>query len=867
MITTQKFQHGLKPKNRVTPKGTQSRTALQNAKAGPVYVFERQLSELRDMPNGLVVDCVQEMYTVLICYGLDRPTALTARGARVRKAIVTSCKYYLSLCKAMGPDSWMDVVKYKLAAFFHSRTPQSAEGVEPPHALQTLEKKDNPRHLFTGIAMRFCDAYFRRNNLSNNLSLATSLLQSKRGMPRPTKKMVGDSIVKSFTKLTTIRPDRQDEKLLTFGEVKNVETKLPYESWNLNRDNMCRELRRTVYELFEDKEFNKDLAELDVPFPSTSACYERTTKEGGAAITIANDHISGDELLSDYGRQPLVRFRQLRRHFEEEGIYAPEADRVRRMQRYAADTTRLELAMRDLYRYSIDRLDLRQRTKNEVKLIGLAEALKVRTISKGRALRGFVLKPLQQFLWKTLYAHPVFKLIGTPVTQEIVQQAMGSRLEGDEAYLSGDYSDATNNLCPWVSETIATSIIDVCGLDDTLGRLFVEALTMHQIEAPPGVPGVEQGTLHPQRWGQLMGSVISFPILCIANAAMCRWAQEIAYERRMSLTQAHLLINGDDCLLRTNQQGLRAWKKISSFGGLEPSIGKFYYSRAFANINSTNFVRLEDEEAIPYNDPTTGRARLLNFKYTPFVNMGLLKGLKRSGGTDVKSLDPLDGIGARASGLMSSCPEHLRLVVWREFLNEHKEKLSKAGLPWYVPLAFGGLGLPSMTKPGDPGEDDIIINNYGPSLLDRKIVTKMLAEPQRYQPARLVGGNWEMWKLAKTLLPAQPSDLPVSRLQQANFDYVMNCTVRETLFKAGHWTLHDDHPMLPNVFMAAPSVSLLVDRERDMRKVYSKNRKLYAAILKTKKLTSKPITIQHLLNRPPPIAVLAIADLESTVRQ
>jgi len=357
---------------------------------------------------------------------------------------------------------------------------------------------------------------------------------------------------------------------------------------------------------------------------------------------------------------------------------------------------------------------------------------------------------------------------------------MGATLKKGYGYLSGDYAAATDNLAPWVSECIARAIARNIGLPTGLTVLFIRALTRHRF----GVFGEDELD---QRWGQLMGSVVSFPVLCNANAAMCRWALEVAEGKPLQLKQCAMLINGDDCLLKTTKLGLDVWKRISAYGGLTPSVGKFYYSRAFANINSTNFVRRETSEIL--KDPLSGATREQWFNETKFINFGLLYGLKRSEEkVDVSSAtDPTDGLGVRATELMRTCPESAGELVWKTFLRHHREVMEKVRVPWYMPLGWGGLGLPPFTTPSEPGEPVEFLNDWGPSALDLRVAARILECPERYPvapPPRSV--PWKTWQLAKTRLPEKANITNPSEAQQREYDALMGLLCVDVLLS------HDD---------------------------------------------------------------------------
>jgi hypothetical protein len=310
-------------------------------------------------------------------------------------------------------------------------------------------------------------------------------------------------------------------------------------------------------------------------------------------------------------------------------------------------------------------------------------------------------------MWRVLKVHPVFQLIGSPVDARAVFERMGQLSDG-KSFLSGDYQAATDNFAPWVSETILEAISDEIGLSPLERELFGRAMTRHEF------PGKKKGDpVLQQKWGQLMGSIVSFPVLCIANFAWCRWALEIDSLRKIPARDARLLVNGDDCLFQVTECGRQAWKKISSFGGLIESIGKTFFSRSFAEINSETFLYneatareetwtriLTDKDG---RERTTDCTRWNPFTSAPAINLGLVYGIKRSGKAvgldDVLGSYEDDGdktITERHNALFRSCPPDKWPAVNKLFMQHHSillQQLSSWGVPWFVPTWLGGLGL------------------------------------------------------------------------------------------------------------------------------------------------------------------------------
>ena len=327
--------------------------------------------------------------------------------------------------------------------------------------------------------------------------------------------------------------------------------------------------------------------------------------------------------------------------------------------------------------------------KPDVCLVGLSEALKVRVISKGPPMTYFVLKVFQKFLLKGLQKLDLFELTGTPVTEEVVNRKIGrqglSALR-DLGFHSGDLESATDLMESWFSEMISDELFNL--FEQQVGfplgvfrELFLRSLTRHNIYRVEGKD--ERIFCGAQKIGQLMGSIISFPILCIGNAVGSRIALEIVEGRRFSLRGYPGWINGDDVFtLYTSGYAFdEIWTGVMGFMGFKKSVGKCYDSEQFFNINSTTFEV----------DPRTG-----NFTLVPYVNLGLIKGEQRSvvvgkkGQT--KDVD-IYQLGVILRELMETCPVELKPAVHAMFIDTHRHRLERYPLPWYLPIWAGGLGL------------------------------------------------------------------------------------------------------------------------------------------------------------------------------
>jgi hypothetical protein len=624
-------------------------------------------------------------------------------------SISNTTDHYLTLSQSWGCD-WIKVLKYKTSAFFAHHNDQQLPVCPGDSSI------DKPEVILGGEVGRWIKVYMYQSTATEKLEFTTSILQSKKGMPRPSDNDLQAAVEKTEKVLTTKNPGKEVQRkgsaLISWADSEKLHPKIDF---FLHRENVKVQLRRTVRELFKktDKPFTA-ADRVKSFFPSTSANYIKSRSGLGCIGTIF-DHpkiMEGLRVPGGYLKEstrigdPCATCEQLNnerdeRITEEEKNPFPD---------YNIDTKRLDDAFQTLWLRML-KAAVDEEGDRDVTLVPLPEPLKVRVISKGPPFTYAVLRALWKHCHNKLRHHPTFKLIGEPISEENLTKALGKDLKEDECFLSGDYEGATDNLKSWVSETIAEEISTILELHPVERRLFIGSLTKHTINGKK------------QEEGQLMGSITSFPILNIANAAMCRWAIELAENQPRYLSQCRMLINGDDVGIKSKQHVYSFWRKITEFAGLKESIGKTFISRKFININSTNFVYSEEEKT---------------FTLTRYVNMGLMKGLKRSGGRI--GMDDLDdqysNLSVRCKKVIELAPERLQKDVYKSFIQAHLTLLKKTRLPWFMPTWIGGIGLP-ITAENQPSE------------LDRRVASHILFNWKKIRPIALSQEQpWRMRKLA-----------------------------------------------------------------------------------------------------------------------
>jgi len=235
------------------------------------------------------------------------------------------------------------------------------------------------------------------------------------------------------------------------------------------------------------------------------------------------------------------------------------------------------------------------------------EPLKIRVISKGESLPYYFTRGLQEALHSSLRAMPCFRLIGRPLSPTDLLDIQGSLdwvkdpvLDAILAFHSVDYSAATDGLSWKFSRRILEYVMS--GLHWDYQTLCRQVLGPHNLWYPLQVGGgkTKKELRGVQTNGQLMGSILSFPILCLANLGLVLRVLQPREGHNPELLKK-ILINGDDAVYRGTDTEWTDHARLGRQVGLEMSVGKAYRHPVFLNINSTCFhVRGHDVKEIPF---------------------------------------------------------------------------------------------------------------------------------------------------------------------------------------------------------------------------------------------------------------------------
>jgi hypothetical protein len=271
-----------------------------------------------------------------------------------------------------------------------------------------------------------------------------------------------------------------------------------------------------------------------------------------------------------------------------------------------------------------------------VEIIPLKEPLKIRTISKGNALKYWLAKPMQRMMRDLTRKYPQMALTGGPLEHSHIQWLWSETdslckriapycpdIDLDFSHVvSGDYKGATDGIdiraTKMAFETIL-SMVDfgssgLASFWDGTPLQYDRAETIEKWKNSLRDVLYEQTLHYPeggpdptlQSNGQLMGSNLSFPILCVINLIGYWTTLEEYTGLQFEPNQLPVLVNGDDILFRTPRPRpdnpnsfYELWKKNITTLGFELSVGKNYIHDRVFTVNSECWVISGAQEAAP----------------------------------------------------------------------------------------------------------------------------------------------------------------------------------------------------------------------------------------------------------------------------
>jgi hypothetical protein len=328
------------------------------------------------------------------------------------------------------------------------------------------------------------------------------------------------------------------------------------------------------------------------------------------------------------------------------------------------------------------------------RVAGIIEPFKVRTVTAEEEVPQYLGKPVQEAIHSAMRDMPCFRLIGRPLqaTDLCDVRACNARLfpeeEDDEKeWISVDYSAATDGLSARLSRAILEDLFSgLEPINPKFTRLMMRVLAPHSI-CYPSIEGKPQLPIVDQLNGQLMGSILSFPILCIANLGLGLRVITERVEYRKGIYKNLLgsfLVNGDDMLYIGNRADWELHKALGRAVGLEMSPGKAYIHPRYANVNSTS---LDCDLTCPSSSPAV----------VGFLNTGLFFGQHKVMAR-VADLGGDEWYTAPYISVLTKVWEgawpRLRCKLLAEYISLHAKEIrhESRGRNLFLPVSVGGHG-------------------------------------------------------------------------------------------------------------------------------------------------------------------------------
>jgi len=648
-------------------------------------------------------------------------------------------------------------------------------GELPEHQPWNLDK---PGYLIGGWFWRYCKVCISRPLTKEVTEQFYALMNVKRAGLAISAEKQQTALVKHIKNMTGAEYKPQDVITNTFGPNTHVE-----------REDVLDHIKSCMSRLI-----SKDFTERITPkwrVPSVNACYEASSKEGGA-------HVHFFDSLCALHTYEFIGYARYKTRVTP--IYVP----------YHVDdlTANCRMAYRSLKAL---------RSVPTAKVHIVLEPFKARIITAGEGVTYQLGRMLQKPIHTVMRKNKLFHLTGAPCTVDFINEVYGDRvLKDDEFYVAGDYSAATDGMHPDLNKLFIDEVCLLTGIDSLMYDAAKRCMAGHELtydssdlansDLPREVslmsesnqnliqPLIDSGKVFfasegkkskkkvlkvVQTWGQLMGSPLSFPILCYANAAVAWCSAEIYEDRKMSLkdfiNQYKPIFNGDDTSFISNPNHYKIWKSVASVAGLNASLGKNYCSPHFVMINSEIFFANQTDDKVEFFETfvlnpglVKGQAKVLGDTRKP----GETRDDKISSSTtfhigknalDTKKSDKKSVYGTllpMVDQLNMACRKASEIQqekVQQLFMNHVIPKLKETDRPWSLPRWAGGLGLPFGSS----------------SELQRKIMGRFLMEDElkltsyaKSVPACQVWANAVITdiydKLGVEYIPAylrQPSDV------------------------------------------------------------------------------------------------------------
>nr|QVG74775.1 RNA-dependent RNA polymerase [Riboviria sp.] len=319
---------------------------------------------------------------------------------------------------------------------------------------------------------------------------------------------------------------------------------------------------------------------------------------------------------------------------------------------------------------------LAEEASRRVQAVPVPDAGKFRVITKShRALK--VLEPVQAQLHSHLKRNHVFRYTAEEAEPDRLERDLQRMMVCPGKFLSVDYSNATDAVDASFHEPLVRRILEISGSFELECLAEIAGREMRSDGRTISYP---DGSTIRQRRGSLMGSLLSFPVLCLWNESILRRS---GYD---GIDHSVTLINGDDAIKKCTLSDALSWAEYASRLGLERSPGKVLWSNRlmsfcsrYFTVNKGRVCRVDHVPVSRMLSPISGSEfNRIPDRYKPHY--------KRWCKMDKRELRPLcapvcvGGLGG--SGLRLTAAE-------KHLLGRYNQRMSDVRVPLLVARALG----------------------------------------------------------------------------------------------------------------------------------------------------------------------------------
>jgi len=209
--------------------------------------------------------------------------------------------------------------------------------------------------------------------------------------------------------------------------------------------------------------------------------------------------------------------------------------------------------------------------------VGVAKTKgKHRVVTMQSAFVKRVLTPVHQALYDHISSFGW--CVRGDVTSGDFEDVFSDRRDG-ESIISGDYSQATNKIYAPAVEAMVRVLLRSSRLTEDEREVLMGSF--RDIRYCVDIDG--ERTFVPIHRGQMMGNLVSFPLLCLLNKVCFDLTVDLTF---VPGTRRVGRFNGDDCLFSGDRPFFELWQRVTAVYGFEVNVEKTGFSPRFGELNS-----------------------------------------------------------------------------------------------------------------------------------------------------------------------------------------------------------------------------------------------------------------------------------------